>query len=352
MKIDLPEDLERALVSAALAFRAAAPWRELANTDYLLVDEPLRGLRALTILGNGREQYGLQSYAASCAPEWLFLLDAMNGMPPPGPAIVLELLEGETLELEAKAATDARDRARLLRAGYKPVPRARQAWPVFRQFRPGHFPWHIDEAAARRLLIDLRRALRWAELAPALTGRGRDPDAPVALRRLPAVSHELTTERSWTAEDIHWVQLQLPPARRPEPLALNPAGLATWPVLPRRAAEWWWVDERPQMVRIGEQDDEPPYFPRLGVCLDGRTGLAHPPGMRPAAQPCGTATLEALRAAAQATGFLPGEVRTPNEFLAIALGPWAEATGVALKVQAGSPALDEFWRMMEGFGHH
>ncbi|HBJ85952.1 MAG TPA: hypothetical protein DDZ88_19205 [Verrucomicrobiales bacterium] len=48
MKIDLPEDLERALVAAALAFRAAEPWRELANTDYLLVDKNPHGQRCFS----------------------------------------------------------------------------------------------------------------------------------------------------------------------------------------------------------------------------------------------------------------------------------------------------------------
>ena len=336
-------------MDTALAFRTAQPWRELANTDYLLVDENSRGLRALTVLGNGGEQFGLQTYAASCAPEWLFLLDEMNGMPPVNPVAVLELLEGATLELEAKAATDARDRSRLTRVGYKPVPRARQAWPVFRQFRPGHFPWHIEENAAQRLLADLRRAMRWAELAPALNGKGRDPDSPVALRKLPAVSPDLTTERPWTVADFHWIQLQLPPEKKPKPVMLAPDDAATWRDISRRASEWWWIDERAQLARIVEGDDVPPYFPRFGVCLDGRTGIAHPPGTLPAAQPHGSAALAGLRAAVQATGFLPGELRTPNEFLALALGAWSEATGVPVKVQAGAAALDEFWDMLEMF---
>jgi hypothetical protein len=48
VKLDLPLELTQALVTAALRFRAAEPWPELANTDYLLVDESPHGLRAPT----------------------------------------------------------------------------------------------------------------------------------------------------------------------------------------------------------------------------------------------------------------------------------------------------------------
>lgn len=349
MKIDLPADLERELVSTALSFRAAKPWRGLANSDYLLVDEPSHGLRALAILGYGGEQFGLHAYAASCATEWLFRLDDTHAFGWPDPAAMLEILEGESLELEGKAATDARDRARLARAGYRPAPRARQAWPVFRQLRPGHIPWHIEEAPARRLLADLRRAMRWAELAPSLGIDGR-VHTPVALRRLPAVSAELTTERAWTEADIRWIQLQLPSVRRPEPLLPSASDVAEMRTVPRRPTEWWWVDERPQLAPIAERDDEPPYFPRLGLCLDGRADFAHPPAIAPANKSIGRAALEALRGAMRATGYLPGELRMTDESLAIALGPWSEAAGVPIRLENGSDVLDEFWGMLEEFG--
>lgn len=348
MVFNLPPDLAKDLVAAALRFRAAEPWRELANSDYLLIDESPRGLRALTILGNGGSQFGLHAYDAPCIPELLFLLDDSNGAPPGSPTRMLELLEGTCLDLVPKTETEPHDRALLASVGHKPAPRARHAWPVFRQFRPGAFPWRIDEAAARRLLLDLARALRWAELAPRLDERG--PDTPVALRRLPAVAPDLPVDRPWTPADLRWIQLELPAPRPAAALPVSDPERASLAALPRKSGEWWWIDERSQAARIQESDDALPWFPRFGICLDGRSGIAHPPGMGPASRPPGTAAREALAQAIRACGWLPAQVRTPDPALAQALAPWADAAGVTLTVHPPTKASEEFWQMLELFG--
>jgi hypothetical protein len=341
INLELSPELKIALVAAALRFRAAEPWRELANTDYLLIDESTRGLRALTILGNGGSQFGLHAYDATCIPEILFLLDEWNGTPPASPPRMLELLDGACLDLVPKAETEPHDRALLAAADYKP------AWPVFRQFRPGAFPWRIDESAARRLLADLDRALRWAELAPRIDERA--PDTPVALRHLPAVSPDLPVDRPWTPDDLRWIRLELPAPRPAEALPVAAPERAVLDALPRKPAEWWWIDERSQAARIQESPDQLPWFPRFGVCLDGRSGVAHPPGMGPATRPLGASAREALAQTVQACRWLPGQLRTPNRSLAEALRPWAEAAGVELRIQEKSEALEEFWGMLDLF---
>jgi len=83
------------------------------------------------------------------------------------------------------------------------------------------------------------------------------------------------------------------------------------------------------MIKIGPEADGLPYFPRIGVCLDGRTGMAFPPAMGPAARPIGTSALSALVTTLQARGSRPGKVLIANETLAITLAPWLEAAGIA-----------------------
>lgn len=158
--------LEHELFAVALEFREAQPWRRIVNTQYLLVAEPSGGRRALVVLGNGGEQFGLQSYAASCAMRWLVMVEELPRMILACPTVVFELLEGHELELTAKAELDGADLERLARQGYRPPARTRHAWPRFRTFRQYRFPWHVDEAGARVLVGDLRRALRWVALAP------------------------------------------------------------------------------------------------------------------------------------------------------------------------------------------
>jgi hypothetical protein len=167
MKTKLPPKLERELVDAAIAFREVQPWLDVQNAHYLLIGQAGGGRRVMSILGNGGQQFGLQTYSAACGPQMLVLVEEMARMPDLSPTVMLELLEGETLELVSKKETETADRARCERAGYQPVARVKLAWPVFRQFRPFHFPWQIDEAGAERMIVDLKRALRVAEKAGA-----------------------------------------------------------------------------------------------------------------------------------------------------------------------------------------
>lgn len=342
----LPLDLEKELVTIALEFRAAAPWQELDNGDYLLVDEGAAGIRALSILGAGRQQYGLQSFAASCASEWLGMVEQPDIWDDMDPSVPLELLEGEMLELTKKAETWTEDRVRLERAGYTPPPRARQAWPVFRAMRPGTFPWHVDETAARRLLADLRRSLRWAELAPSLPTDCRAFGRPIGERELATVSAELPTDRTWQPADITWQPLSPPRPREVEALPTGIEDDAT-AQLPQRTDVWWWLDERGQLMRVQAGRDEQPYFPRLAVCLDGPTGLSYAPVMLPATEPFGRASQKVLTQTLTALGFRPGEIRTPIPQLARALGAWARALRVKITVAEPDERLMHFWWAME-----
>jgi hypothetical protein len=341
----LPLELERELFAAALDFRRAEPWRLLANTHFLFVAEPTGGRRVLTVLGNAGMQYGLQSYGASCAAQFLMLCEEMPRMQLLSPTILYELLEGVDVEFTAKGELDTHDHARAGRCDYRPVPRARQAWLRFRAWRPNRFPWHVDEGHVRRLLGDLRRALRWAELAPTL--RWTDLDQPVALRRLPVVAESLPTDRPWTAADLTWERLVLPPAPVVPQLSVDLTRLADWRSRPLDARYQVVVDERAPMIRIADEAGGAPYFPRMGLCLDGQNGMILGNSMGRPDDAFGLAAVSALDAAIRARGSRPGAVHFANPSFALALG--AVLRGADIKLAPGQvppQALNEVWSMI------
>ena len=352
MKTKLPLKLERELVDAAISFREVQPWLDVQNAHYLLIAESGGsndgGRRVMSILGNGGQQFGLQTYSAASGPQMLVLVEEMSRMPDMSPTVMLELLEGEILELVSKKETETADRARCERVGYQPVARVKQAWPLFRQFRPFHFPWEIDEAAAERLIVDLKRALRWATLVPSLDWD--DLHKPVAQRRLPVVAETTPVDRPWTAKDITWEKLQLPPAPQTAPLAVDAATLAAWKTLPVKAGAGVWLDERAQPMPIGDPKKEAPYFPRLGVCFDLATGIVTPPSMGPAAQPYGVFALEALGKLITEQKARPQRVAVGSKSLQDALAPWVEGAGMTLVTGKAPDFAEEFWGMMENFG--
>jgi hypothetical protein len=352
MKTKLPLKLERELVDAAIAFREVQPWLDVQNAHYLLIAESGGsndgGRRVMSILGNGGQQFGLQTYSAASGPQMLVLVEEMSRMPDMAPTVMLELLEGETLELVSKKETETADRARCERVGYQPVARVKQAWPVFRQFRPFHFPWEIDEAAAERMIVDLKRALRWATLVPSLDWD--DLHKSVVLRRLPVVAATTPVDRPWTAKDISWEKLQLPPAPHPDPLPVDAAILAAWKALPIKTGLGVWLDERAQPMPIGDPKKEAPYFPRLGVCFELASGVAHPPTMGPAAQPYGIFAQEALAQLITKGKVRPQRVCVGSEFMKTALAPWVEGAGMTLVVTEPPEFTEEFWGMLANFG--
>jgi hypothetical protein len=348
MKTKLPLNLERELVEAAIAFREVQPWLDVQNAHYLLIGQADGGRRVMSILGNGGQQFGLQTYSAASGPQMLVLVEEMARMPEMSPTVMLELLEGETLDLMSKKETEAADRARCERAGYEPVARVKQAWPVFRQFRPFHFPWQIDEAAAQRMIVDLKRAQRWASLVPQLDWD--DLHQPVTQRRLPVVAETTPVDRPWSAKDISWEKLQLPPAPRPAPLAVDAAVLAAWKAFPVKAGAGVWLDERAQPTSIGDPKKEAPYFPRLGACFDLATGVVTPPAMGPAAQPYGCFAQEALGRMITGQKARPQRLVVGSEALQVALAPWAEGAGMTLVTGKAPAFVEEFWGMMENFG--
>lgn len=348
MKTKLPLKLERELMDAAIAFREVQPWLDVQNAHYLLIGQADGGRRVMSILGNGGQQFGLQTYSAASGPQMLVLVEEMSRMPEMSPTVMLELLEGETLELVSKKETETADRARCERVGYQPVARVKQAWPVFRQFRPFHFPWQIDEAGAERMIVDLKRALRWATLVPQLDWD--DLHKSVVVRRLPVVAETIPVDRPWTAKDITWEALQLPPAPHPEPLPVDPKALAAWKALPIKTGAGVWLDERAQPMPIGDPKKEAPYLPRLGACFDLTTGVVTPPSMGPAAQPYGIFAQESLGKLITQLKARPQSVVVGSEFMKTALAPWVEGAGMTLVVGEPPEFAEEFWGMIENFG--
>jgi len=333
--------LERDLFAAALDLRRAEPWRYLTNIHYLLVAEPAGGRRALAVLGNARQQYGLQTYAASCAAIFLAFVEEMPRMELASPTIFYELIEAVEVEFTAKGNLDKEDSARASRCGYRPAPRTPHAWPRFRAFRPNRFPWHIDESHARLLLADLRRALRWAELAPTLPWS--DLGRPVALRQLPVVAEELPTDQPWTTADLAWERLAQPTVPAVPVLTLDSTRAAGWRVHPLDPKLEVIVDERAPLIRIRDEAGGAPYFPRVGLCLDHRTQMIMGQKMGGADEAYAWNALRALEAAIVAMGKRPGLVIFINPNLPTALAAWLHAGEMKSALRTSTHALEEIW---------
>jgi hypothetical protein len=124
---------------------------------------------------------------------------------------------------------------------------------------------------------------------------------------------------------------------------IDPARLAAWRARPVDQGLTLLVDERAPLVRIMDEAGPAPYFPRIGLCLNGRNGLVLGQSLGPASEAFGLNALKALDASITSLARRPRGIFFCNENIAAALGAWLEAVGIPGKIVPPPPNLDELW---------
>ncbi len=340
----LPPELERDLFSAALAFRQAEPWKHMSNVQRLMMVEADGGRRTLCILGNGREIYGLQSYESSCAADFIHCTEN----PPPefyeSPLSLLAHLDGQELEFVSAKQLDSFDKARNGRMGHKPAPRSRQAYPIFRAFRPDCRPWHVEEVHARRLLADIRRALRWAELASTLPEP--DMDLPLETRPLAHVPETLTTDRPWTLADISWQPLGKAPGPLLDEIMAPAEMIKAWNQLPLNPNVSIHLEERYLNSVVQEEKTDPPRLTRLAMAIEVKSQMIVGQEIKMADIPLGTLALDCLVQYLNVAKCRPGTVRFSDSRLGFASSRFLAHLDIRLVMSKPPQAFSEMWQMI------
>jgi hypothetical protein len=120
------------------------------------------GVRLVTVLGNMGEIFGLASYRGSVGAD--FLLRLRRGEFDPENRDTGYAQDALLVDFVPRKDLRKEERAILQQLDFKPPVRKPQRFPQFQSHRPGYVPWFIDEAEARLLLDDLRKAILFAEL--------------------------------------------------------------------------------------------------------------------------------------------------------------------------------------------
>jgi hypothetical protein len=140
-----------------MRLKDVAPWHWMSETDVFGVQNPDTGeLGFVSIMGELGEHLALALYlgATGLYSFWAYQQD--ESAPPEA---ILGLLHLQA-SFEDRGALSQRDRdvARELELKF----RGRQAWPMFRSYRPGFFPWYLESWEARFLTIALEQAVEVA----------------------------------------------------------------------------------------------------------------------------------------------------------------------------------------------
>lgn len=184
-----------------------APWQWMSDTDHIAFRDSSDGeTRFISVMGNAGEHYAIVVYTNAEA-----LFSILDFLQDPGSRsdVILETAQLQ-LSFEDRDYLSREDRAILKQLGRRY--RGRNAWPCFRSFVPGFFPWYVAPDELDLLCLAAEQVL---EVAPRFE---HDPAQLELLNRRGMERHEfLVRERVHRDAREGWEErletVKRPPAR-------------------------------------------------------------------------------------------------------------------------------------------
>ena len=330
----------------AAEVRSLAPWTWMYDTDHIGFEDPEGGTaRFISIMGRLGEHLAIGVYRGS---EDLFrIIDTMcdPGAVPDG---VLEASQVQ-LSFEDRDFLLPEDRRVIKRLGLKF--RGRNAWPCFRSYLPGQFPWSVDGDELRLLCVALEQVLA---VAPRFEGREDDLER---LNRMGMEEHVFLVRTPVKAAGVVEWEESMVKIERPAPREIVPELSRS---LLERAAGFPAVDNklevelRSTQEPIQERKGERPCFAWVMLVVEASSGFIVGQGLL-----MPVPTLDAVYAQAAQT-FLealanheirPSEVFVRTGRLAALFRHVCERLGTTLTVQPSLPrAEDAFTSLLQFWG--
>jgi hypothetical protein len=149
-----PEEWRR-LHEAAMRVKELAPWEWMAEDDLFGVQDPETDeLGFVSVMGALGEHYSVAVYLG---PQALYDFLAIEEAGSAAPAE--SILEVPQLQASFEDRNILRDEDRQIIKQLGLKFRGRNAWPMFRSYRPGYFPWYLEADEARFLAVALEQVL-------------------------------------------------------------------------------------------------------------------------------------------------------------------------------------------------
>src|SRR5215218_316596 len=149
----------RRLYEAAVRVKEISPWEWMTEADVFGVQNPESGeLGFVSVMGMLGEHYAVSLYLGSEGIHGFLDLQEMGPFADPGALIQIPQIQAS---FENREELDKRDREVIEELGLKF--RGRNAWPMFRSYRPSLFPWFLEAGEIRFLSYALEQL---ADVAP------------------------------------------------------------------------------------------------------------------------------------------------------------------------------------------
>jgi len=332
----------QALYQAAMGFKEIEAWSWMYDSDVFGVQDPATGeVGYCCVLGALGEVFALAVYLGTEGLE-SYMRVSSGPSSDPIEAVEMGLLQKCLMASFANREELAKpDREIIKRLGLKF--RGKNAWPLFRSYRPAYHPWYLTADEARFLTLALQQArevcLRFRE-GPALFDPPREG---LWFVRVPEETEKGLSWRDAWLEPAPLEEEELPTAPLDE-LRLARLGEAA----PLKKAIWE-LDFFLSPTPVQEKKGERPYYPYMLMTVDHGSGFIFgtdllSPGTYRAEFP------ERFLALAERLKGLPAEIWVEKEEAYELLEPITSRLGVRLHLvdwlEALGEARDSLWEFM------
>jgi hypothetical protein len=338
----VPMPVWRELLEASLAFRAARPWELMCDADNfaLIDDQQLPWFPA--VLGGAGQVFGLALYRG--AGGLRYLLDGVGHVDEMSPDVMF-LQDALLMDWGTKNALEPEELKILTQLGYAPKPHDRLGWPSYRSHVPGLYPWPLTEKEARELTTGIRATLA----CYALVAKRPDFFAPGEAegRLFPTVSIRDALSGQLHENHIEWRHWQLPPPEIPASPVPGPGWLSTLLALPQKPNFTLEFDDFYSTEPVA--DGTRPYFPRVSLMADGKSGYIYGMEMSGSGTAWGKQILSVWSKAIFSARSRPETICIQRGEWMPALQPLADSLGIRLKLKDALPFISEARASLEQF---
>jgi len=323
------------LYQAAIRVKEIAFWEWMTETDIFGVQNPeTEQLGFVSVMGMLGEHLALSVYlgAEGLYSFWGFQ-QLVDTVPPEViPEVMLGLLHLQA-SFEDRNELTNQDRGIIKELGLKF--RGRQAWPMFRSYRPGFLPWYLEAWEVRFLTHALEQAvevgLRFEEDSAMLDTANDDS----YLVRTP---QEEEGSLMW----VDRIVTVAPPEPKPISIVMDVDTFEEVKRLPR-GQHLLEIDCFTMPTRIEEKGTRP-YFPYILLVIDGNSGLILGSEMlrpEPSLEEMWGSVPMTLVSQFARVGIVPSQISVRSPMLVQLLQPLVEELGFELKATSELPNLDQ-----------
>jgi hypothetical protein len=310
----------RRLYESAVKIKELAPWEWMSETDVFGIEDPESAkIGWVSVMGALGEHFSIALYPDVVTFHRMRRLTPHDMRNDPAQFLNVPHLQAS---FEDRGFVQAQDRRIIEELGLRF--RGRNAWPVFRSYRPGYHPWYLEPEEVLRLSVALEQLLnvapRFLENPSLLPSSEKDR---YLVRRLNREGRE-----RW--EDISILIPEPPPI--PPVAPPIPPNVGALKRLPRKKMSIE-VEFSGFPIKIGEEGDRP-RFPYLFLAVEGEKGLVLGFDFIEVVSGMEAALAEVSAHIAGIfleQGFLPAEIRIKSQLLCDALEGLGRELQIGLK---------------------